>query len=178
MFFATQYVRGLREDIRAVVEPQVPTTVERAVVIARIQQKVVERQKLKLPNRNPMPKAAPAKGDTKPAIQYGNLWRDKQLRNYRKANNLCYQCGEKYEPGHAEVCAKRNKPHMNALALNELDRELNDDVLNEIAIDEVLTENFCQLSLNAISGTEVGDSIQLKATVKKQNHAYFGGYRQ
>ena len=33
LFFATQYVRGLREDIRAVVEPQVPTTVERAVVI-------------------------------------------------------------------------------------------------------------------------------------------------
>lgn len=36
LFFATQYVRGLRDDIRAVVEPQVPTTVERAAVIAKI----------------------------------------------------------------------------------------------------------------------------------------------
>ena len=33
LFFATQYVRGLREDTRAMVEPRVPTTVERAVVI-------------------------------------------------------------------------------------------------------------------------------------------------
>lgn len=47
LFFATQYVRGLKDDIRAVVEPQVPTTIERAAVIAKIQQKVLERAKLK-----------------------------------------------------------------------------------------------------------------------------------
>jgi hypothetical protein len=34
LFIATQYVRGLKDDIRAVVEPQVPTTMERAAVIA------------------------------------------------------------------------------------------------------------------------------------------------
>lgn len=37
LFFETQHVRGLRDDIRTVVEPQVPTTVERATVIAKIQ---------------------------------------------------------------------------------------------------------------------------------------------
>lgn len=47
LFFATQYVRGLKDDIRAVVEPQVPTTIERVAVIAKIQQKVLERAKLK-----------------------------------------------------------------------------------------------------------------------------------
>lgn len=47
LFFATQYVRGLRDDICAVVESQAPTTVEKASVIARIQQKVVDRQRLK-----------------------------------------------------------------------------------------------------------------------------------
>jgi hypothetical protein len=47
LFIATQYVRSLKDDIRAVVEPQVPTTMERAAVIARIQQKVLERSKLK-----------------------------------------------------------------------------------------------------------------------------------
>ena len=45
LFFATQYVRGLRDDIRAVVEPQVPATVETVAVIAKIQQKVADRQK-------------------------------------------------------------------------------------------------------------------------------------
>jgi hypothetical protein len=168
LFFATQYVRGLRDDIHAVVEPQVPTTVEKATVIARIQQKVVDRQKLKYQGKNIQTKAIQPKQEFKPATNYGNLWRDKQLRDYRKANNLCYHCGEKYDPGHAEVFAKRNKPHVNALALNDLDREISEDMLNEIAIDEALTEKFRQLSLNALSGTQSADSIQLKATVQNK----------
>jgi hypothetical protein len=168
LFFATQYVRGLRDDIRAMVEPQVSTTVERATIIARIQQKMVDRQKLKYQTRNAQAKALPAKQEAKPATHYGNLWRDKQLRDYRKANNLCYHCGEKYEPGHAETCAKRNKPHVNALSLNDLDREISEDLLNEMAIDIALTETFGHLSHNALSGTHSYDSIQLKATVKNK----------
>jgi hypothetical protein len=35
-FFATTYVQGLKEEIRATVEPHVPITVQRASVIARI----------------------------------------------------------------------------------------------------------------------------------------------
>lgn len=35
-------------------------------------------------------------------------------------------------------------------------------------IDEALTKNFGQLSLNALSGTDSADSIQLKATVKNK----------
>jgi hypothetical protein len=167
LFFATQYVRGLRDDIRAVVEPQVPTTVERAVVIAKIQQKVIDRYKQKYQYKQNAAKQ-PAKPEAKTTTNYGNLWRDKQLRDYRKANNLYYHCGDKYEPGHAEVCAKKAKPHINALALNDLDREINEDLLNEMAIDEVLTENFHQLSLNAIAGTESMDSIKLKSIVKNK----------
>jgi len=107
VFFATQFVKGLREDIRVVVEPQVPTTVDRAVIIAKIQQKVVDRSKLKGPAKPMAPKPFAAKPEAKQATTYTNLWRDKQLRDYRKTNNLCYSCGEKYEPGHAEVCSKR-----------------------------------------------------------------------
>ena len=168
LFFATQYVRGLRDDIRAVVEPQVPATVETAAVIAKIQQKVADRQKQKFHNRNIQTKHPQVRTDNKPANHYGNLWRDKQLRDYRKANNLCYACGEKYEPGHAEICGKRNKPQINALVVNDLDREINEDLLNEMAIDEALTETFGQLSLNALAGTESTDSIQLKATVRNK----------
>jgi hypothetical protein len=87
------------------------------------------------------------------------------LRDYRKANNLCYHCGEKYEPSHADHCAKKGKPQLNAMIVNDLDKEINEELLNEMAIDEILTENFCQLSLNAIVGTESEDSIKLKATV-------------
>jgi len=96
------------------------------------------------------------------------LWRDKQLRDYRKANNLCFSCGEKFEPGHAEVCTKRAKPYVNAMVLNDLDKELDEDLLNEIAIEELLNEDFCQLSLNALAGTVAQNCIQLYTTVKNK----------
>ena len=66
---------------------------------------------------------------------------------------MYYHCGEKIEPGHAEVCTKKTKPQINALVVNDLDKEINEDLLNQMAIDELLTEDFCQLSLNAMAGT-------------------------
>lgn len=52
--------------------------------------------------------------------------------------------------------------------LNDLDKEISEDLLNEMAIDDMLTEDFCQLSLNALAGTESADSIQLKTTFKNK----------
>lgn len=164
LYFATQYVAGLKDEIKTIVEPQTPIAVNRDVTIAKIQQKMLDRGKQKYQRTN-MGARPPQKVDAKPATNYGNLWHDRQLRDYHKANNLCYQCGEKYEPGHAEHCSKHNKPHVNALVANDLDRELSEEVLNEMAIEDMIIEDFCQLSLNAISGTEASNSIQLKATV-------------
>ena len=87
----------------------------------------------------------------KPAPQPTSLWKDRQLRDYRKANGLCFNCCDKFVPGHLEVCPKRNKPQTNALIINDLDRELSDDVLNELVAEDTLHEEFCQLSFNAIS---------------------------
>jgi hypothetical protein len=168
VFFATQFVKGLREDIRVVVEPQVPTTVDRAVIIAKIQQKVVDRSKLKGPAKPMAPKPFAAKPEAKQATTYTNLWRDKQLRDYRKTNNLCYSCGEKYEPGHAEVCSKRGNKQLNALVVNDLDRPLSDEILNEFAVDELLTESFGNLAINAMASTTEPDTMKLKATVRNK----------
>jgi hypothetical protein len=143
LFLASTYVNGLKEEIRAIVEPQVPTTVDRTVTIAKIQQRVIERSKLKYQRNNANNRAQPGKQENKPQGTYGTLWRDKQLRDYMKANNLCFHCGDKFEPGHAEVCAKKNKPQLNALAVNDLDKEISEDLLNEMAVQEILIEDFC-----------------------------------
>jgi len=45
LFFTPQYIRGLKEEIRAAVEPQMPTTVQKASTIARIQQGMLEHSK-------------------------------------------------------------------------------------------------------------------------------------
>jgi hypothetical protein len=37
-----------------------------------------------------------------------------------------------------EVCTMRNKPQANAIVLNDLDEELSDEVLNDLAIEDQL----------------------------------------
>ena len=94
LFFTSHYVSGLKDEIRAVVEPQVPTTVHRAALIARIQQKVLDRGKYKYQKAPILTKQnTQHRTETKPNPVSGTLWRDRQLRDYKKANGLCYTCG-------------------------------------------------------------------------------------
>jgi hypothetical protein len=41
-----------------------------------------------------------------------------------RANNLCYYCGDKFQPNNLQKCPKRAKPQLNALVLNDLNVEL------------------------------------------------------
>jgi hypothetical protein len=52
--------------------------------------------------------------------------------------------------------------------VNSLDTNLTEDVLNQLAIEDVLTEDFCNLSLNAVSGTDTGDCMKVRALVKSK----------
>ena len=52
MFFTPQYIRGLKEEIRTTVEPQMPQTVQKASTIARIQQGMLERSKTRYNRAN------------------------------------------------------------------------------------------------------------------------------
>jgi hypothetical protein len=166
-FFTPQYIRGLKEDIRGVVEPQRPPTVHTASIIAKIQQGVQDKSKAKYQRYgNSQKQNVQPRGDTKPPTPAPSLWRDRQLRDYRKANNLCYSCGEKFVPGHMAVCPKQNKPQTNAIVANDLDRELSDEVLDELAVEDQLQEEFSQLSLNAITSLESANYIKLKTRVK------------
>lgn len=128
---------------------------------------MLERAKAKY-NRGPAQNRQyhPPKLENKQTMPQTSLWKDRQLRDYRKANGLCFNCGEKFVPSHLEVCTKRNKPQANTLVLNDLDRELSDDTLNELAAEDALHEEFCQLSLNALSSQEHAHCIKLKARVK------------
>lgn len=166
LFFTSHYVSGLKDEIRGMVEPQTPPTVARAAIVARIQEKLVDRSKVK--GHKPIPGTRPppaGKNDAKVPQTPGTLWRDRQLRDYKRANGLCYSCGEKYEPGHNEVCAKKVKPQTNAMIVNDLDRELQDEVLDQLAVEDELHDQQCQLSINAMSSVAQSDCIKLKAKI-------------
>jgi hypothetical protein len=44
-----------------------------------------------------------AKGDSKSVVNSAKLWKARQLKEYRRANNMCFKCGDKYTPTHTCV---------------------------------------------------------------------------
>lgn len=83
---------------------------------------------------------------------------------------FCFYCAEPFDANHRNVCQKKpqNQSQVNALALNDLDVVLTDEVLNQLATEDALTEDFCQLSLNALVGTDSGDAMKVRALVKNK----------
>jgi hypothetical protein len=47
LFFTSHFINGLKEEIKHVVQAQLPDTMDRAALLARIQQQALEKSKLK-----------------------------------------------------------------------------------------------------------------------------------
>ena len=45
---------------------------------------------------------------------------------------------------------------------------LSEELVAQLELEDSLTAEFCQLSLNALAGTDHGDALKLKAKVKNQ----------
>jgi hypothetical protein len=120
----------------------VNTTVDIAAVIANIQQRVLERIKFK----------------------YQRTPNQPRHQHHHKDDKLI--TGLNRQPGHNEIFSKRNKPQVNALVRKCLDRELDGEVLDRT--EDTLPEEFCRLSLNAISSTDHNDCIKLKTKLKNK----------
>jgi hypothetical protein len=52
---------------------------------------------------------------------------------------------------------------VNAIVVNDLDAELSEETLNQLALEDVMVEEMGHLSINAISGTETMDSMRIRA---------------
>ena len=66
---------------------------------------------------------------------------------------------------HAAICPKHPKAQVNALSLNTLDVELSEHILAQLDLEDALSQDFCQLSLNALSGTDQGQAMKISALV-------------
>lgn len=170
VFFVTQFVRGLKPDIRGVVQGQDPTTMARAISLARIQQQVLEKAKAKWSKNGGFTRQLPPalKTEIKQGQAASPLWKERLTRDYRRANGLCYFCAEKYDANHADVCPKRPGAQVNALVVNNLDAELTEEVLTQLAMEDSLAAEFCQMSLNAVTGTDGGEALRVRALVKNK----------
>jgi hypothetical protein len=71
-----------------------PISVSQAATLAAVQEHLNEKHKpqyRRFPNH---------KSDVKFAISNTDIWKARQLNEYRRINNLCFKYGEKYTPTH------------------------------------------------------------------------------
>lgn len=189
-FFVTQFLLGLKDELRAAVRIQAPTSITRATVFARIQEEEMELQRPRfrspatgrpptvpavpapgrlvslpppVPTTTPAPCAAPA---PRPATD--DFGRERQLRDYRRQHGLCFRCGDKYSREHqckrsAQLLTIEVGDHGEVLS-DEAARAL--DLLDEPAAAE--EPACCLLSAHAVEGTEAPETIRIRATVGDQ----------
>jgi hypothetical protein len=171
-YFVSQFIKGLKPEIRYHVQGQVPENMERAVKLAKIQQTIQDKTKVKFGKahtsyRQP-PFAAAVKSEAKNQFGNSQLTKERLLRDYCRLNNLCFYCKEPYDPNHAVKCSKRPKAQANALVLNDLDIQLTNEVLAQLDMEDTLNAEFGSLSLNALAGSEKGEAPRLRALVKNK----------
>jgi hypothetical protein len=75
---------------------------------------------------------------------------------------------EPFDATHIAKCTKRPRAHVNALALNNLGVTFTEEVLEQLDPEDTLASEFCSLSLNAITGTDEGEALKLRALVQNK----------
>lgn len=54
------------------------------------------------------------------------------------------------------------------MVVNDLDVNLTDEVLHQLDLEDALTSEFCQFSLNVVTGTDHGQALKLRALVQNK----------
>jgi hypothetical protein len=70
-----------------------------------------------------------SKIDPKPAFSKSDLLKARQFMEFRRANNICVKCGEKYSPAHSCPNNTAGTIHMMENATIDGDAFLSDDLL-------------------------------------------------
>jgi hypothetical protein len=156
-----QFLTGLKDDLRQFVEMHLSSSVSQLATLASIQEHLSEKSK---PHGR---KFIAPKVENK-TRNSNDLWKARQLKEFRRANNLCFICGDKYSLGH--TCAVTT----GALNMMETTADggefLCDEILNSLEAPQfcmMQSEGF--LSLHALSGQPRNKAIHLRALVK--NHS-------
>jgi hypothetical protein len=109
MFFTTHFVNGLKEEIMPVVQTHLLDYVDKAALLAKIQQQNLDKRRSRADKWRNV-KSNNGKPDKVQNNTSNTLWKERKIKDYRKANDLCYYYGEKFVRGHLQKCPKKTKP--------------------------------------------------------------------
>jgi hypothetical protein len=169
----SQFVFGLRDDIRGAVRLQAPQSLARAASLARIQEEEVEHHRPRArplaPTKHPpVPTPTPAvpRVDWQKKTGNDDFNRERQLRDFRRANNLCFKCGDKFSKEHQ--CKRSGQ--LLTIEVGEFGEVLSDEAVFalELLQETPVTGTCCHLSVDAVAGTETVNTVRIRATVGDQ----------
>ncbi|XP_048549353.1 uncharacterized protein LOC125528980 [Triticum urartu] len=158
---------------------QEPSSITRAAVLARIMEEEAENQRARpqiTPTSQPPPPLLPqpprAVGAPRPGgavVPNDDLARERQQREHRCANGLCFKCGDRYSREH------RCKPatQLPTIHVGDYGELLSDDAVHALDLlgapaQPEPTPECCVLSTHAVTGTETPHTIRLRALVGNQ----------
>jgi hypothetical protein len=85
----TQFILGLKDELRSQVEMQQPDSVARAGILASIQEKLLDKTQHRVSKSySPKQHHTLVKSDNKTTFTPTDLWKVRQLREHRRANGL------------------------------------------------------------------------------------------
>lgn len=149
MFFITQFTRSLRSNILELCNPISLKPWNKLFILPKSKRPCWPRVNTEPPN------FLPSDGSFKLV--------------YRGSQNLLdFYCVEPFDANHVPKCTKRPQPALNAVVVNDLDVPLTNEVFHELDLEDSITSEFCQLSLNALAGTDKGGPLNLRALVKNK----------
>ncbi|XP_039066152.1 uncharacterized protein LOC120211739 [Hibiscus syriacus] len=169
-YFVSSFLSGLKEELKHKVKVLEPKTVAEAARKAKLYDLLAEVESKKfrsifrplLPgnstsSRNSNPSlSSPLKNSSTPPTNR------QQLLDYRRANNLCYKCGDKFTPGHH--CKLKQLNSMEEVEEQEDAEELQATQTN---IDKVpLEEKDPEISMNAITGSLGSSTLRIQGFIK------------
>ncbi|KAK1602238.1 hypothetical protein QYE76_018497 [Lolium multiflorum] len=96
----------------------------------------------------------------------GDLWKDRQLREYRRANGECFKCELKYDPTH--VCGQKKAATLIAMDTEDGAVLSAEEVLNMLEMQDMAEAQRLSLSIHAMAGSEGAETLRLRALVGNQ----------
>ncbi|KAL4369229.1 hypothetical protein GQ457_05G012890 [Hibiscus cannabinus] len=162
-YFVSSFISGLKEEIRHKVKIHEPTTLADAYRKAQLYELSleVESRKFKAPlrfnNTFMNNRISTQQSSLQPTLRTASPPRQ-TLIEYRRNNNLCFRCGDKFHPG--QPCKQK---HFNLM------EEQTDNPEELLQIQDSHSEqedDKLEISMNALTGSVGYSTIRIQGTIK------------
>ncbi|KAL4313107.1 hypothetical protein GQ457_01G008060 [Hibiscus cannabinus] len=176
-YFISSFISGLKEELKHKVKVHEPKTLADACRKAKLYELATEieakKYRYNYKGNNMGNSSMGQRINSIPVIGNprgppGQNTQKQGLVEYRRANNLCFKCGEKFGPGHQCKLKQLNMMEEEGLCQGDEMEETKENAIDKINLTEE-TENeegALEISINALLGSVGYSTIRIQGSIK------------